>query len=138
MRIDKYLWSVRLYKTRTLAQDALRLGRVRVEGHLVKASHELNVGDKFTIRHAPFDFIYRVVALPKGRLGASLVVEYLLNETPQEVLEEFRTIRTASGLVRDRGTGRPTKRDRRELVELLDSLGDADDFLSEEEEYLET
>ena len=128
MRIDKYVWCVRLYKTRSVAQDALRLGRVRVGGIQVKASYELKEGDSFTIRHAPFDFTYRVVALPKGRLGASLVVNYLLNETPQEVIEELRAIRLSSGIVRERGTGRPTKRDRRELVDFMDTLGEYEEL----------
>lgn len=134
MRIDKYLWCVRLYKTRSLAQDALRLGRVRVGGVQVKASYELKEGDSFTIRHAPFDFTYRVVALPKRRLGAALVVNYLLNETPQEVIEELRAIRLSSGIVRERGTGRPTKRDRRELVDFIDTLGEYEG-LEEDDEF---
>lgn len=135
MRIDKYLWCVRLYKTRSIAQDALRLGRVRVAGQLVKASYELRIGERFTVRHPPFDFTYLVVALPKGRLGAALVANYLLNETPQETIEELRAIRASSSIVRDRGTGRPTKRDRRELLDFINSAGEEEWAEDEEELY---
>lgn len=126
MRIDKYLWCVRLYKTRSLAQDALRLGRIRVAGQLIKVSYEVKIGDRFTVRHAPFDFTYLVLAIPKGRIGAVLVSDYLLNETSPELIDELRALHTASGITRDRGTGRPTKRDRRELLDFIELVGEDD------------
>lgn len=127
MRIDKYLWCVRLYKTRALAQDALRLGRVRIHGQHTKASYELKIGEQFTIHHPPFDFTYCVLAFPKGRLAASLVAEFLQNQTPEETITALHSLRLASGIVRDRGSGRPSKRDRRELIEYIDTLFDNDD-----------
>lgn len=133
MRIDKYLWCVRLFKTRTIAQDALRLGRVRMAGQHLKPSFELKVGDRFTVRHPPFDFTYLVLAFPKGRLSPALVAEYLTNETPLETLEALRTLRLSSPLTRDRGTGRPTKKERRDLDDFLDTFLDQD-YLEEESE----
>lgn len=120
MRIDKFLWFVRLYKTRTLAQDAIKIGRVRIGGQQIKSSYELKINDVFTIRHPPFDFTYTVLAFPKGRLGAALVSEYLRNDTPTTILEELIAIRANAAFVRDRGAGRPTKRDRRELLQYID------------------
>ncbi len=135
MRIDKYLWCVRLFKTRAIAQDALRLGRVRMGGLPIKPSFELKVGDRFTVRHPPFDFTYLVLAFPKGRLSPPLVTEYLTNETPLETLEALRTLRLSSPLVRDRGTGRPTKKERRDLEDFLDTFAEFDEF--EEEDSVE-
>ena len=133
MRIDKYLWCVRIFKTRTIAQDALKMGRVRMAGQHVKPSFELKVGDRFTVRHPPFDFTYLVLAFPKGRLNPALVAEYLTNETPPETLEALRTLSLSSPLTRDRGTGRPTKKERRDLDDFLESFLDLDDLEEEGE-----
>ncbi len=132
MRIDKYLWCVRLFKTRAIAQDALRLGRVRMGGQHLKPSFELKVGDRFTVRHPPFDFTYLVLGFPKGRLSPSVVAEYLTNETPLETLDALRTLRLSSPLVRDRGTGRPTKKERRDLEDFLDTFVDFEEFEAED------
>ncbi len=127
MRIDKFLWFVRIYKTRTDATDAVKNNRVIIDDQTVKPSREVEVGDVFTVRKPPVIYTYRIKGFPKGRVGAKLVEDYLENLTPASEMEklEYRTL--APNLKRERGTGRPTKKERRTLDQLLDSWDD-DDF----------
>lgn len=118
-RIDKYLWAVRLFKSRSLATEECRKGRVTVGGTPVKPSHAVSPGMTVTLRRPPVTYTYRVIALPPNRVGAKLVSNYLEDMTPEE---EKNRIRPESGAFygyRPRGSGRPTKRERRDLDDYL-------------------
>lgn len=115
MRIDKFLWCVRLCKTRSLATEECRRGHVRLNGQEAKASAEVKPGDTVAIRQAPIWRVFEVKDLPPSRVGAKLVPGLILDKTPWEDLEKLeiaRKVRTAS---RGPGAGRPTKKDRRDM-----------------------
>ncbi|PTM05919.1 MAG: RNA-binding protein [Bacteroidetes bacterium] len=124
MRIDKFLWSVRKYKTRSLASEALRKDRVTVNNDRVKASREVRVGDKISFRKDSIEFSIKVLDLPKSRLGAKLVADYITDITTPEELEKQNFIGLMHKLNRAKGTGRPTKKDRRDLNDFME--GDED------------
>lgn len=126
---------MRIYKTRTIAADACKNGRIKLNGIEVKPSRSFHAGDVFTVRKGAITYTYRILQLCEHRLGAKLVPDYLRDETPQEQLELLELARMAGNGNRDRGTGRPTKKDRREIESFisadydydLDSLDDDDD-----------
>lgn len=120
MRIDKYLWCVRLFKTRSLSGEQVRSGRVLIDDLPVKPSRELKPGDTFQIKRHGFNQYFEVLALPKSRVGAKLVPDLLKNITPQEELDKEEFIRLAKIISRQKGTGRPTKKDRRDLDEWME------------------
>lgn len=115
LRIDKYLWAIRLYKTRTQAAEACRAGKVRLSGQPVKASREVRVDDLFEISSGPIRKTIRVTALLHNRVNAKLAVNYYQDLTPAEELEKLRLIRDMKQGIRPRGLGRPTKKERRDL-----------------------
>ena len=115
VRVDKYLWAMRIYKTRSIATDACKCGRVKINGVEVKPSRTFHVGDVFTVRKGPITYTYRILQLWGNRLGAKMVPEYLQDITQKEQLELLELARYAAQSGRDRGTGRPTKKDRREI-----------------------
>lgn len=119
MRVDKFLWCVRLYKTRSLASNDLKNDRVLIGGEVIKASRELKVGDRLTIKYHGYSRSFEVLAFPKSRVGAKLVPDLMLETTSQEELEKQEFLKLAKNLQRDRGTGRPTKRERRDLDRLI-------------------
>lgn len=131
-RVDKYLYAMRIYKTRTIASDACRRGRVTMGGVQLKPSRSFHVGDVFCVRKGPITYTYRVLQLNANRVGARLVPEYMRDETAPEQLELLQLARLASNGVRDRGTGRPTKKDRRDIEVFIssdyDAVLDEDDF----------
>ena len=114
-RIDKYLWAVRLYKTRSLATEACRCGHVRMGGQTLKASHEIKEGEVYEISIEQLHKVVQVKKILDHRVGAALVPDYLTDLTPQEEYERIQMVRQYSFEKRDRGIGRPTKRDRREI-----------------------
>ena len=114
-RIDKYLWAVRLYKTRSLATEACRCGHVRMGGQPLKASHEIKEGEIYEISIEQLHKVVQVKQIRDHRVGAALVANYLTDLTPQEEYERIQMVRQYSFEKRDRGIGRPTKRDRREI-----------------------
>ena len=118
MRIDKYLWCVRIFKTRSLASSEVKKERVLIGDEIVKASRELKVGDEFTVKFHGFERSFKVLGIPKSRVGAKLVPELMEETTTSEELEKQEFLRMAKTLQRDRGTGRPTKRERRDLDRL--------------------
>ncbi len=122
VRIDKYLWSIRVYKTRTEAADACRSGKVQVNGIEVKASRDIKAGDVITVRKGSVHFQYRVLVPVSNRQGAKLVPEFAENITPQEELDKLNAPFETVYVRRDRGTGRPTKKERRDLDRLMDEL----------------
>lgn len=136
IRVDKYLWAMRIYKTRSIATDACKCGRVKMNGVEIKPSRAFHVGDVFTVRKGPITYTYRVLQLASNRLGAKMVPEYLQDITPKEQLELLELARYAAQSGRDRGTGRPTKKDRRDIEQFFsddyDYLLDEDDDLFED------
>lgn len=128
VRIDKWMWAVRLFKTRSLAADACKKGKVLMSGNSVKASRNIKVGDVVQIKRAPITYSFKVLALSENRMGAKLVPDFMENVTTQEQLEILEMSKYSSFGKRDRGTGRPTKKERRDLDEYLDPMDDGDDF----------
>lgn len=114
-RYDKYLWAVRLFKTRSMASDACRNGRVQIEGTNIKPSRTAAREEIFTLRRPPALLTFRVKEIPPSRVGAKLVNLYLEDLTPEEEREKLNIRLTDRTGLRPRGTGRPTKRERRDL-----------------------
>lgn len=127
VRIDKWLWAVRIYKTRTIAADAVKMNRVSVNGAWVKASYDVKTGDVVDVRKSQVTFRFRVLELVNNRQPAKNVPQYAENITPQEELDKLLVPRETIFISRDRGTGRPTKKERRDIESLLDELFDEED-----------
>lgn len=119
-RIDKWLWTVRIFKTRTIAAEACKKGRVTINQTEAKASKEVKVGDSVTVRKPPVNYSFTVKGIPKNRVGAKLLPDYIENVTPEDELQKLEPGFLAFQGIRERGTGRPTKKERR----LLDSAKD--------------
>lgn len=126
MRIDKFLWSVRVYKTRSIASKACISGKVKLNGKSIKPSRAIAVNNTFSVKKGPIEFQFRVIALLKSRVGAKLVADYLENITPKEELEKLNNLRYGGKIHRDKGLGRPTKKDRREMDEFLPNIENSD------------
>jgi ribosome-associated heat shock protein Hsp15 len=125
MRSDKWLWCVRLYKTRTQATDACSGGKVKLGGDNIKPAKELKIGDVVEMKKGPIHRSYKVLAFPKARLSAKEVALYCEDITPETEILKLEGLKLVMGQGRrDRGTGRPTKKDRREMDGFL---GDDDD-----------
>ena len=118
VRIDKYLWAVRQYKTRSMAGDACRGGKVKLNGMSVKASREVKVGDIIEVSVPGLVKKIKIIELLNNRVGAPKVAEYMEDLTPQEAIEQAKLVRQTNYEKRDRGIGRPTKRDRRDIEAL--------------------
>ena len=127
VRIDKYLWSIRVFKTRSEATVACNGGKVRLNGSDVKPSKAVKLGDVIVVRKGAVTYTYKVLALIDKRQGPKLVPEYVENQTPQSELDKLRAPVETFFLKRDRGTGRPTKKDRRQMDNLWESLEYSDD-----------
>ncbi len=125
VRIDKFLWSVRLFKTRTLAAEACKKGRITMGGMPVKTSRVVKVGDVVEIRVPPIIRSFKVLALADNRMGAKLVPGFIEDVTPADVLAVLEMSQLAQASGRQRGTGRPTKKERRDLDEFF--IGDFSD-----------
>ena len=122
VRLDKWLWAVRVFKTRSDAADAIRSNRVLVNDAYAKPSREVKVGDVVSVKKMPVVYQYRVVELVSSRQPAKNVPLYAADITPQSELDKLNVPRETIFIVRDRGTGRPTKKERRELDSLMDNL----------------
>jgi len=122
-RIDKWLWAVRLFKTRSLATDACRSGSVEVSGQAAKPSRAVRPGEIVGVRQGLIQRTVVVRAVPPGRVGAKLVAAFCEDRTPPEEFEKARTHRVQQILARARGSGRPTKRERRLIDRLFGGLG---------------
>lgn len=126
MRIDKWLWSVRLFKSRSIAAEACKSNKVFVNGSLVKPSRDIKVGDTVSVKKMPVIYSFRALASIKTRVGAKDVPTYMENITPQSELDKLLANLTLH-LKRDRGTGRPTKKERREIDDLMEDFFDSED-----------
>lgn len=122
IRIDKWLWAVRLFKTRSLASEACAKGRILMSGNSVKASRTIKVGDIIQVKKAPITYSFEVIGITDKRVGPKLAPLFLKDVTPQEQYEILEMTKI-SGINRDKHTGRPTKRERRKLDEFAGSLG---------------
>ena len=129
IRLDKYLWAVRVFKTRSDAADAIRNNRVLVNDAYAKPSREVKIGDRISVRRQAVTYQYKVLDLVSSRQGAKLVPQYCLDITPRAALDKLNVPRETIFVFRDRGTGRPTKKERRELDSLMDGFfyDDSDD-----------
>ena len=122
LRIDKYLWAIRIFKTRTLAADACKAGRVKLDNQNIKPSHEVKVGEVYQVSKGIERKVLRVIGLLENRADAKTVVNFFEDITPVEQTHAFKSMFHAPLLKRDRGTGRPTKKDRREIDDLKDDF----------------
>lgn len=120
VRIDKWLWAVRLFKTRTLAAEACKKGKVIIQNVQVKPSRNVKVGDVICIKRNPVLFSFKVLALSENRMNAKLVSGFMENVTTPDQLELIELAKLAGQTGRDRGTGRPTKKERRELDDFIE------------------
>jgi len=119
-RLDKWLWAVRLFKTRNLAATAIRAGAVAINELPAKPSREVHAGEIVTVQQGLITRTLRVVDAPASRVGAKLVPEYCTDLTPPEEFEKLRVSRLERVLARPKGSGRPTKRERREVDRLFE------------------
>jgi ribosome-associated heat shock protein Hsp15 len=133
-RIDKWLWAARIYKTRSIASDACKKGRVKMGESQVKASHMVKPGDVINVRKPPVTYSFKVLQAIENRVGAKLVPEVLENVTPREQLELLEMSKIGGFVNRARGTGRPTKKERRTMEEFTEFEYIDDDFEFDEEE----
>ena len=115
VRIDKWMWATRIFKTRTIALEACKKNRISVGGVSVKPSRIIKVGDVISVRKPPITYSFRVLNVADKRMGAKLVPQYLENITPPEEYEILEMNKISGFVNRARGLGRPTKKDRREL-----------------------
>ncbi|HCR90371.1 MAG TPA: RNA-binding protein [Prolixibacteraceae bacterium] len=120
VRIDKWLWAVRLYKTRSLATEECGKGRVMIDGMPAKASREIKVGDKVQIRKPPIVRTYEVLDIAEKRMAAKLTEGFVRDITPAEQLEILEMPKHMSWFQRDKGAGRPTKKERRDLDDFFE------------------
>ena len=119
-RIDKWLWAARIYKTRSVAADACKNGRVTVGGANAKPSRMIKVGDTVSVRKSPVTYSFKVLDLAASRMGAKLVPQYMAHVTPSDQLQLMEMLRLDKKNARAKGTGRPTKKERRDLESFVD------------------
>jgi len=122
VRIDKWMWAVRLFKTRTLAAEACKKGKVTIQSIQVKPSRNVKLGDVVCIKRNPILFSFKVLGLSENRMNAKLVSGFMENVTTADQLEQIELSKLAGQTGRDRGTGRPTKKDRRELDDFTEPI----------------
>jgi len=120
IRIDKWLWAVRIYKTRSQATEACKKGHVSIDDMPAKASREVHVGEIVKVRKPPISRSFKVLELTGKRMGAKLVTDFLEDITPPEELDLLEMQKNMRWSERQKGTGRPTKKDRRDLDEFFD------------------
>lgn len=125
-RIDKWLWAVRIYKTRSIAAEACKKGHIMVRDKAVKPSFLVRVGDVVQVKKSPITYSFKVLQCAENRVGAKLVPELMENVTPAEQYEALEMSRISGFIDRARGTGRPTKKERRSMDTFIDSAADFD------------
>ena len=115
MRIDKYLWCIRIFKTRSIATTACKKGQVKIDAKSVKPSRDIFGGELIVIRKNQINYQIKALALPESRVGAKLVDQYKKDVTPKEEFEKMELLKYSKDYYREKGTGRPTKKDRRDI-----------------------
>lgn len=121
MRVDKFLWCVRYFKTRSLATEACRQGKVKIGGANVKASREVYISDKIRVRKNQIDYEIEVLDLPTSRVGAKIAGLYVNDITPKEAFNKMELLKYSRDYYRKKGSGRPTKKDRRDIDDWVES-----------------
>lgn len=124
MRIDKYLWCVRYYKTRSIATTACKKGHIKINGAVAKPSRDVYPQDRIEVRKNQVNYSLKVNDLPPNRVGAKLVDLYRVDTTPKEAFEAQELLKYAKDYYRKKGTGRPTKKDRRDIDDYQDDQED--------------
>ena len=126
-RIDKWLWAVRVFKTRTIAAEACKKGRVLIDNSSVKPARMIRIGDIVQVKKPPVTYSFKVIDISQKRMSAKLVPNFMENVTPPEEYEILEMNKLSGFVDRQRGTGRPTKKDRRDLEQFTENL-DFDEF----------
>ncbi len=134
VRLDKYLWAVRIFKTRSDAADAIRNNKVTVNGAYAKPSRDAKVGDRVEVKRAMVTYTYLITELVANRQPAKNVPTYCQNITPQSELDKLNIPRETIFVFRERGTGRPTKKERREIDAVMEEMYFDDDLFDEDDE----
>ena len=139
VRIDKWLWATRIFKTRTIASDACKKGRVTIKGQNVKPSHGIRVGQVVEVRKPPVTYSFEVLGLIENRVGAKLVPNYLKNVTSRDQLELLEMVKISGFVNRQKGLGRPPKKEGRELAQFTETAFFGfddfdDDFFDDDDE----
>lgn len=124
LRIDKYLWSIRVFKTRTMAADACKAGKVKLNGQNIKPSHEVRVGEVYQVSKGIEKKVLKVTGLLENRTDAKIAVLFYEDQTPVEQTYSYKSVFESPMIRRDQGAGRPTKKDRREIDDLQDGFFD--------------
>lgn len=127
-RIDKWLWSVRIFKTRTIAAEACKKGRISINGAQAKPSKTVHEGDTVQVRKAPVTYSFKVLQAIENRVGAKLVPQMMENITPPDQYELLEMNRIGGFVKRAAGLGRPTKKERRDMDDFLQDSTDVSDF----------
>lgn len=123
MRVDKFLWSVRFYKTRTISAEEIKKNSVSIGGQVVKSSREVKIGDIIEIRKNQINYKIKVLQIPKSRIGAKLVALHIVDMTDKEQYELLKMRMLSQDYYRQKGEGRPTKKDRRDMDDFMDVDG---------------
>lgn len=121
MRIDKYLWCIRIFKTRNIATEACKKGHVKVDGSNVKPSKEVYGNELIIVRKNQMNFQIEIIDIPESRVGAKLVQLYRKDKTPKEEFEKLDLLKYSKDYYRKKGVGRPTKKDRRDIDDYQES-----------------
>ncbi|NOR75542.1 MAG: RNA-binding S4 domain-containing protein [Draconibacterium sp.] len=120
VRVDKWLWAVRIFKTRSMATEACKKGHVSIGDSTLKPSRMVQIGDTVQVRKSPITKSLKILALAEKRMSAKLILDFVEDVTPAEEIELLEMQKNMRWIARDRGTGRPTKKDRRELDDFFD------------------
>lgn len=124
LRIDKYLWAIRAFKTRSISTEACKAGRIKLNGQNLKASHIVKIGEVYTVQKGSDKKVIEVVGLLERRVDAKTAINFYKDLTPIEDTPVYKSMFHSPALSRDRGTGRPTKKDRREIDDLQEGWFD--------------
>ena len=124
LRIDKYLWAIRAFKTRSISTEACKAGRIKMSGQNLKPSHVVKLGEEYTVQKGPDRKIIKVTGLLERRVDAKTAVTFYEDLTPVEDTVAYKSMFNTPNLSRDRGTGRPTKKDRRDIDDLQEGWFD--------------
>ena len=135
VRIDKWLWAVRVFKTRSLATDACKMNRVSINGQLTKPSRLVKEGDVISVRKPPIEYSFKVLRVLNNRVGAKLVPEYMENVTPKEQYDILELQRLSRFVDRAKGLGRPTKKDRRDMESFIEDMPAGMELFDWDEEW---